>query len=513
MRAPYLSLMETPQPLVRMEEITKAFPGVLANDQITFEVGSGEIHALVGENGAGKTTLMRILYGMDRADEGRIFWEGRPVEIRTPDDAIRLGVGMLHQRFQLIPSLTAAENIVLGQEPRRGIILDRAAARAMIADLVRRFRLEVDPDAKIADLSVGEQQRVEILKVLYRQARLLILDEPTAVLTPQETEDLFAVLRRLAGEGKTVIFITHKLAEVMAVSERVTVLRRGRVVGTRPTREASPRELARMIIGEAVEEMRVHRSTTLGAPALIVDGISMRDERGVPVLDNVTLSVHRGEILGIAGVEGNGQKELVEVITGVRPPDRGLLLIDGRLLTAAPVTARRAAGLAVIPEDRYSQGVSLPMTIEENVVSTRYNAFASWGVLSIPAVRRWADGLMRRFDIRAPSARVAAATLSGGNLQRVVAARELAGEPIVLVASQPTRGLDIAATRFIHEQLLAVRDHGGGVLLVSADLDEILALADRIAVIFSGRIIGEMPAAQASRERLGLLMAGREGAA
>ncbi len=495
-----------------MEEISKAFPGVLANDRITFEVASGEIHALVGENGAGKTTLMRILYGLERSDAGRIFWDGRPVEIPSAQHAIRLGIGMVHQRFQLVPSLTVTENIALGQEPKRGVLFDRARAKAMIEDLVERFGLRVDPNARIADLSVGEQQRVEILKVLYRRAKLLILDEPTSVLIPQETAELFAVLRRLAGQGHTIIFITHKLPEVLAVSDRVTVLRRGRVVGTLQTAEASPGELARMIIGEAMAEMEARERGRPQEPVVVLDDITARDDRGLSVLAGISLMLRHGEILGVAGVEGNGQKELVEVITGVRAPTAGRLLIDGRDLTGAPVTARREAGLAVIPEDRDTEGVSLPMTIEENLISTRYRRTAKWGMLAMPVIRNWANDLMHRFDIRAPHARVPASTLSGGNLQRVVVARELAGDPVALVASHPSRGLDIAATRFIHQQLLAMRDRGAGVLLISADLDEILAIADRIAVIFEGRIIGEVPAAQATREQLGLLMAGRSAA-
>jgi len=492
-----------------MEDISKAFPGVLANDRVTLEVLPGEIHALVGENGAGKTTLMRILSGLERPDAGRIFWAGAPVAIASPQHAIRLGIGMVHQRFHLVPSLTVAENIALGQEPRRGIRFDRRRARANVSELAARFGLQVDPEARVADLSVGEQQRVEILKVLYRRARLLILDEPTGVLTPQEASDLFAVLRRLTAEGHTVIFITHKLAEVLAVSDRVTVLRRGQVVGRLPTAQASPRELARMIVGEAVTETRRREPGAPGDPVMVLDEITAVDERGLHALVGITLTVHRCEILGLAGVEGNGQKELVEVVTGVRPVTAGRLLIGGRDLTRAPVAARREAGLAVIPEDRYGQGVSLPMSIEENLISTRYRRMAQWGVLSMPTVRRWARSLMQRFDIRAPHPRVAAVTLSGGNLQRLVAARELAGDPPVLVASHPTRGLDVAATQFIHRQLLGMRDRGAGVLLVSADLDEILTLSDRIVIMFEGRIIGELPGASATRERLGLLMAGR----
>ncbi len=496
-------------PLVRLEEISKAFPGVLANDRVTLEVTAGEIHALVGENGAGKTTLMRILCGLERPDGGRIYWQGRPVEISSPQEAIRLGIGMVHQRFQLVPSLTVAENVALGREPRRGPVFDRSRAAVEVQDLAVRTGLRVDPRATVADLSVGVQQRVEILRVLLRRPRLLILDEPTTVLTPQETTDLFAVLRRLAAEGTTILFITHKLPEVFAISSRVTVLRRGRVVGTLRTAEAAPEALARMIVGEALPARRDAREEPPGVPVLRVENLRVRDDRGAQVLDGVTLEVRRGEILGVAGVEGNGQKELVEVIAGVRPLETGRVLLGEDDVTFAPVRARRAAGLAVIPEDRYLQGVSLPMTVEENLLATRYPSFVRRGLLEAGRIRSWALAVMGQFDIRAPHPAAAARTLSGGNLQRVVVARELASAPVVLVASHPSRGLDLAATRFVHDQLRALRDRGGGVLLVSADLDEILELADRIAVIFAGRIVAHLPAAGASRERLGLLMAGK----
>ncbi|KRT76124.1 MAG: ABC transporter-like protein, simple sugar transport system ATP-binding protein [Armatimonadetes bacterium CSP1-3] len=500
-------------PLVRMEEISKAFPGVLANDRITFEVADGEIHALVGENGAGKTTLMRILYGLERADAGRIYWSGRPVAIQSTEDAIHLGIGMVHQRFQLVPSLTAAESVTLGQEPRRGVFFDRARARAVVQELGARFGLAVNPGARIAELSVGEQQRVEILKLLYRQARLLVLDEPTTVLTPQEVAQLYEVLRRLVAEGRTVIFITHKLAEVLAASDRVTVLRRGCVVGTLPTREATGEGLARMIVGETMPAILARGGEPPGPPMLRLERVSAADDRGLPALVEITLEVRRGEILGIAGVEGNGQKELVEVATGVRRPTSGRFLLNGQDLTRADVAARRRAGLAVIPEDRYTEGLSLPMTIEDNLIATRYRALATRGVLRMVAVRAESAALMRRFDVRAPHPRVSARTLSGGNLQRVVVARELGGEPAALIAAHPTRGLDIAAARFVHQQLLEMRTRGGAVLLISADLDEIMALADRIGVLFAGRIVGELSAAAATREQLGLLMAGRSATA
>lgn len=499
-------------PYLEMRGITKQFPGVLANDRIDFVVEQGEIHALVGENGAGKTTLMRILYGMETADEGTILLRGKPVHIPNPQVAISLGIGMVHQHFQLIPSLTVAENIVLNLEPRRGVFLDRTAAVRAVEDLSTRFGLPVDPTARVADLSVGEQQRVEILKLLYRRAELVILDEPTAVLTPQETRDLFAVVRRLSNEGRTVIFITHKLGEVLEISSRVTVLRRGRIMGVLETAKTNEAELARLMVGHEI--LAAHRETTALAdqdPALVVENLEVLDDRGLVAVRGVSFEVHRGEIVGIAGVEGNGQRELVEALAGLRPISRGHIRLNGMDITHDSVRARREKGLAVIPPDRSVEGLSLLSSIAENLVSTRYHLspYSRGGLLNWPVIGSFAQDLMARFDIRAESPYLPARVLSGGNLQRVVVARELATLPRVLIAAHPTRGLDISATSAVHQEMLRLGREGLGLLLVSADLEEVLRISDRILVLYRGEIAGELKASEADQEELGLLMAGR----
>jgi len=495
-----------------MRGITKQFPGVLANDHVDLFVEQGEIHALVGENGAGKTTLMRILYGMETADEGRIILRGKEVRIPNPQVAISLGIGMVHQHFQLIPSLTVAENIVLNLEPRHGIFFDRATAVRAIEDLSARFGLQVDPTARVADLSVGEQQRVEILKLLYRRAELVILDEPTAVLTPQETRDLFAVMRRLSNEGRTVIFITHKLGEVLEISSRVTVLRRGRVTGVLETARTNEAELARLMVGREVLTMRkevaAHADQDI---VLAVKGLEVLDDRGLTAVHGVSFEVRRGEIVGIAGVEGNGQRELVEALAGLRPASCGRIRLDSVDITYASVRARRERGLAVIPADRSVEGLSLPSTIAENLISTRYHRspYSHRGFLNPPAISSFARDLMARFDIGARSPHLPARVLSGGNLQRVVVARELATAPRVLIAAHPTRGLDVSATNAVHREMLKFSREGLGILLISADLEEILSISDRILVLYRGEIVGEVKASEASQEELGMLMAGR----
>lgn len=499
-------------PYLEMRGITKQFPGVLANDHIDFVVEQGEVQALVGENGAGKTTLMRILYGMETADEGTILLRGKQVYIPNPQVAISLGIGMVHQHFQLIPSLTVAENIVLNLEPRRGVFLDRTAAVRAVGDLSVRFGLPVDPTARVADLSVGEQQRVEILKLLYRRAELVILDEPTAVLTPQETRDLFAVVRRLSDEGRTVIFITHKLGEVLEVSSRVTVLRRGRVTGILETARTDEAELARLMVGHEI--LAAHKEETARADReaiLVVEDLEVLDDRGLVAVRSVSFEVHRGEIVGIAGVEGNGQRELVEALAGLRPTARGRIRLDGMDIAHDSVRARREKGLAVIPPDRSVEGLSLLSPIAENLISTRYHLspYSHRGLLNWPVIGSFAQDLMARFDIRAESPYLPARVLSGGNLQRVVVARELATMPRVLIAAHPTRGLDISATHAVHQEMLRLSREGLGLLLVSADLEEILRISDRILVLYRGEIAGELRASEADQEELGLLMAGR----
>ncbi len=503
-----------------MSGITKYYPGVVANDDVDFAVERGEIHALVGENGAGKSTLMNVLYGMERPDAGEIFLEGQPVTIPNPQVAIRLGIDMVHQHFQLVPSLTVAENVALGYEPRRGPFVDRAAMRARVRELSEQFGLRVDPDATVRDLSVGVQQRVEILKLLYRDARLLILDEPSAVLTPQEVEDLFAVLRRLVEDGRTAIFITHKLREVMAICDRATVLRRGRVVGTVTVSATEPETIAQMMVGRdlaPVQRADAGPPPETAAAVLDVRDLVVHDDRGLRAVHGVSFAVPQGTIVGLAGVEGNGQHELVEALVGVRKPEAGAILLDGQSITHAPNRRRRELGMAIIPEDRTHAGLSLESTLVDNIAATRYYRppFSRGGILAPGRMRAAAEYAIAQFDIRArgPGARIR--TLSGGNAQKVVVAREFDGVegqdvvPRVLIAAQPTRGLDVGATQFVHSELLRLRAAGTGVLLVSADLDELLALADRLLVIFEGRIVGTLDAESATREALGLLMAGR----
>ncbi|HHS96656.1 MAG TPA: ABC transporter ATP-binding protein [Chloroflexi bacterium] len=487
-----------------MRGITKRFGPVLANDHIDFSLREGEIHALLGENGAGKTTLMRILYGLYRADEGEILVRGWPARINSPKDAIALGIGMVTQHFALVPPLTVAENVVLGFTD--GFALDRAAIERKVAEAAERFGLEVDPSAVVRHLSVGQRQRVEILKALYREAQVLILDEPTAVLVPQEIDALFKTLERLRAQGLSVIFITHKLEEVMRISDRVTVLRDGRVIGTVETQKTNERELARMMVGR--ETFGVHREErAVGEqPVLRVERICANDDQGLPALKEVSLVVHSGEVLGIAGVGGNGQKELAEVLTGMRRPTAGRVVVDGKDMTGATPAEFTAAGVGRIPEDRHA-GVVSELTVAENMALEYLEEFTRRGVLDREAIWKHAEELIQRFQIKArPTDR--ARTLSGGNLQKLILARVLSRDPKVVIASQPTRGLDVGATEYVRQQLLEQRARGAAVLLISEDLDEILALSDRIAVMYEGEIVGMLPAQEADPERLGLMMSG-----
>lgn len=497
---------------LEMLGITKRFPGVVANDHVDFSVEEGEIHALVGENGAGKTTLMRILYGMESPDEGIIRLGGRAVRVPNPQAAIRLGIGMVHQHFQLVPSFTALENIVLNREPRRGLLLDRQHARRALETLIERLGLEVNLNTRVSELSVGERQRVEILKLLYRNARLIILDEPTAVLTPQETHALFGMLRRLKEEGRTIIFISHRLSEVMEIADRVTVLRRGRVVGVRSVASTDERELARMMVGEVVAVARqAGRSLENAPPALIVRDVALAEVPGRLSLKSLSFEVRRGEILGVAGVEGNGQQELVELLAGLRFPQKGQILLDGQDITFMDVRGRRRHGLAVIPPDRLQEGLSLPAPVWANLIATRYHLppFSHLGFLNRPLIRSYAAQLIQKFEVMVSSIDAPALTLSGGNLQRLIIAREVSTPPRVLIAAHPTRGLDMRATQAIRKLLLELADQGTAVLLISTDIDELLALADRLLVLHRGEIAGFLPISQADPESLGLLMAGR----
>jgi len=495
---------------VEMRGIVKRFPGVLANDRVDFDVRAGEIHALLGENGAGKTTLMNILYGLYRPEQGQIFLNGQATAIHSPADAIRLGIGMIHQHFMLVPTLSVAENIALGLPSSRGFLLDLDVVTERIRELSSKYGLQVDPTAMVWQLAVGEQQRVEILKALYRGADLLILDEPTAVLTPQEVEELIATLRRMAQEGHALIFISHKLHEVLSISDRVTVLRDGRVVKTLPTSEATREELARLMVGREVL-LRVERQPIqLGPVRLSLEDLWAEGDRGVPALRGVSLSVRAGEILGIAGVSGNGQRELAEVIAGLRVPTRGRVRIDGVDTSGWPPDRLLKHGLAYIPEERMRDGVIRDFSVEENLILKNHTdrPYASGIFMNFGKIAEYADNLIENFDIRTPSRDTPLKTLSGGNIQKMVLARELSREPRVLVAAQPTRGVDISATEYIHQRLVAQRTKGTATLLISEDLDEILNLSDRIAVMYEGQVVGIVDQHEATVERLGLMMAG-----
>jgi simple sugar transport system ATP-binding protein len=496
-------------PIVEMRDITKRFGLVLANDGVNFTLRKGEIHALLGENGAGKTTLMRILYGLYRADEGEIRVNGQPAAIASPKDAIRHGIGMVSQHFALAAPLTVAENMILGTT--RGIRLDMEGARREVQAASSGFGVQVgvqvEPGAFIRDLSVGQRQRVEILKALYRDARVLVMDEPTSVLTPQEVEQLFKSLMGLKEKGFSVVFISHKLNEVMAITDHVTVLRLGKVIGSLPTRETNPGELARMMVGRATLGVaRKPEEQDWQTVALTLEGVTALNNKGLPALRDISLGVHAGEILGLAGVSGNGQTEMAEVLAGTRPLTHGSLLVCGRDVTQADARARMAAGLGRIPEDSRA-AVLGQMTVAQNMAIEQIDRFSRRGYLNRKAMRRHAQELIAEYQIKAsPDDRMH--TLSGGNLQKVVLARVLAQNPRVLVVAQPTRGLDVAATEYVRSQLLEQRARGAAILLISEDLDEVMQLSDTIAVLFEGRIMAVRSADGATREELGLLMAG-----
>ncbi|WP_230983081.1 ABC transporter ATP-binding protein [Inquilinus limosus] len=499
---------------LEMRGIVKRYPGVLANDGVDLSVEAGEIHAVMGENGAGKSTLMGILYGLVQPDGGEIVIDGRTRPFRSPTDAIAAGLGMVHQAFKLFDSLTVWENVVYRAEPRRGPFIDRAAARRTVAELAARHGLPVDPDARVGTLPVGVKQRVEILKALYRDARILILDEPTAVLTPGERDGLFQVMRGLAADGRTILFVTHKIHEVMAVTDRITVLRDGRVADRMVTAETDPQAIIRAMTGRNVT-LKVDKAPAQpGRPLLEVEGLTLAAP-GKPAIDGVSFAVQAGEIVGIAGVAGNGQTELIEILAGLRAADAGSVRVDGRDVTAVDVAGRRAAGIAYVPEDRARTGTAPRASATDNLSMGfhRRPPLSRRGVLDRIAMRDRARDLIARFGIKIPGEGTAVGTLSGGNLQKVVVARELDHEAPVLIAEQPTRGVDVGAIEFIHGRLVAERDKGRAVLLVSAELGEILALSDRVLVMYEGRVIAEVPGAEATETGLGLLMAGVTGQA
>lgn len=499
-------------PAIEMKGITKDFAStrVRANDHVDFSVEPGEVHALVGENGAGKTTLMSILYGLIKPDSGEIFIDSQKVRIDHPNDAIQHGIGMVHQHFKLVPSFTVAQNILLGMEPNQAGFLNEQQENELVDDLAKKYNLPVDPTARIRDLPVSMQQRVEILKVLERKAKILILDEPTAVLTPQEVNELVAVIRGLSRLGYTVIFITHKLVEVMSVADRVSVMRGGKMIGTKKVSETSIPELARMMVGREVLLRVKKKEMQRGDVVLEARDISISDVNGLAAISHVSFQVHRGEIVGIAGVSGNGQTELVEAISGMNSLDGGEILFKGKIIDETSVGERRDMGMAHIPEDRMVVGLNLQTTLDENLIVSRYDhsQFSRYGFLLMKTISEFAEKVVRAFSIAAARPGEGIATLSGGNLQKVVVGRELSGDPAFIIANQPTRGLDVGSIEFVHKTLVEERDKGAGILLVSVELDEVMALSDRILVLYRGRIQGELDAATATEEEVGILMAG-----
>jgi ABC-type uncharacterized transport system ATPase subunit len=497
-------------PALEMRGITKRYPGVLANDAIDLDVRPGEIHALLGENGAGKTTLMNILYGLAVPDAGEILLDGVPVEIVSPHDAISHRISMVHQHFMLVPVLSVSDNILLGEEPMAGpIFLDRRGAHRRIRELGKSFGWEIDPDQRVGSLSVGWQQRVEILKALYRNARILVLDEPTAVLTPQETKEIFGVLRKLRTEGYAIIFISHKLYEVLEIADRITVIRRGKVVGSREPAATNEEELAEMMVGREVNLTVDRGESSPGEPVLRIEQLRVKDDRGSEVVQGVDLEVRSGEILGVAGVAGNGQDELVEAIVGLRRPSAGRIVLAGHDLTHLGARQRHRLGVGFVPADRHRFGMVLSFPLTDNFILTDYYEapYARGIIRNEAAIEARARRGIRDFDVRTPSATVKGGTLSGGNQQKVIVAREFDGEQRLLVLDQPTRGLDVGSIEFIHRQAIAKRDAGTAILLVSAELDEVLELSDRIAVIYRGRIVAFRDGRTADKNEIGILMA------
>jgi len=496
--------------IIRMNDIVKRFPGILANDKVSLEVEEGEIHCLLGENGAGKSTLMNILYGLYHHDSGEIYLRGKKVEYSGPGDAIKNGIGMVHQHFMLIPVFTVLENLILGTEPVKGISIDVARSERELSEISKKYGMDVNLRACVKDISVGMQQRVEILKLLYRGAEIMIFDEPTAILTPQEIEELYKVMRSLREKGKTIIFITHKLKEVMEISDRVTVLRDGRVIQVVDTKSTKTRYLARMMVGREVLFATERPEMEPGAEILRVEDLRAKDKRGNMALKGLSLSVRQGEIVGIAGVDGNGQTELVELLTGLRKSESGSIFLGGKEMRHKNSKEFLKAGTAHIPEDRLLRGLILDFPLYENMVLgfEDEKPFARGIFLDFKRVREWAAKLVAAFDVRTPNVGVLAGTLSGGNQQKAVLAREFARNPKILVASQPTRGLDVGAIEFIHQQIMNAKKQGKGVLLVSLDLGEIMNLSDRILVIYEGKIIAEFQAGKATEAEIGFMMAG-----
>ncbi|MGD2126433.1 MAG: ABC transporter ATP-binding protein [Desulfobacteraceae bacterium] len=500
----------TETPIVSMKRVTKQFLGVTANKDITFNLYPGEICAMLGENGAGKTTLMNILFGYYTCDEGEIFIRGEKADLSSPRDAISRGIGMIHQHFTLVPSQSVLENIIIGTDAGKGIFLDLKSAREKLLQLQKRFGLQVDPEAKVWTLSVGEQQKVEILKALYRDVDILIMDEPTAVLAPAETVELFNTLSSLVKEGRSVVFISHKLNEVMEISDRIVVLRGGEVVAERNTAETNTRELANLMVGRDLLERIEKKKVKVGQPVLEIESLNALNDKKLAAIKNLNLHVKQFEILGIAGISGNGQKELSEVLFGLREPLGGVIKVNGRFLRSGNPASAIKLQMGRIPEDRIETGLLMDLSVEENLILERHNDpdFRGWGLMNFGRIHDFSDDLIGSYSIRSAGRDAVTKSLSGGNLQKVMLARELAGEPALVVASQPTRGLDVGAMEYIHQRLLEERERGAGILLLSEDLDEIFALSDRIAVLFEGEIMGEVAVEEASREQIGLWMTG-----
>ena len=498
------------QPVVRMSSVTKRFLDVTANQDVSFSLYSGEICALLGENGAGKTTLMNILFGYYACDEGEIFIKGEKADLSSPKDAISRGVGMIHQHFALVPSQTVLENIIVGADSGKGIFLHLKSARRELLDLQERFGLKIDPEARVWTLSVGEQQKVEILKALYRDVDILIMDEPTAVLAPAETAELFNTLRSLVKEGRSVVFISHKLNEVMDISDRIVVLRSGQVVAEHRTAETNARELANLMVGRELLETIEKKELPAGEPVLRIKGLNALNDKKLAALKSLDLIVRQSEILGMAGISGNGQKELSEVLFGMRSPTDGLIQINDKPLKFGSPTASIKSNMGRIPEDRIDTGLLMDLSVEENLILENHSSadFQRYGLMKSKNIQQFSDDLIKGYDIKTAGRDAVTKSLSGGNLQKVMLARELAGEPSLIIASQPTRGLDVGAMEYIHQRILQERERGAGILLISEDLDEIFALSDRIVVLFEGEIMGEAPGKTASREQIGLWMSG-----
>jgi simple sugar transport system ATP-binding protein len=498
-------------PLLEMRNVTKRFPGVVANDNVSFDVVGGEVHTLLGENGAGKSTLMKILFGLYLPDEGQILLRGEPATITSPTSAIAQRVGMVHQHFMLVPSLTVAENVALGMPSTKGALTDLDLVAARINAISEQYGLSVDPNIEVWKLSVGERQRVEIIKALYRDAELLVLDEPTAVLTPQEVDDLFVILRRMTSEGTGIVFISHKLHEVLELSDRITVLRNGRVTGATTPAQTNRQQLAEMMVGREVKLAPDKPAVDRGEVRLSLRGVHVKGDRDTMAVNGVDLDVHSGEIVGIAGVSGNGQRELAETIAGLRPAESGsTVTLDGVNITRATPADTRNAGLSYVPEERMKDGAIGEFDVSENLllVNHRDKQFRKGGLFDFDAIKTHCQRLVDNFAVKTPSLSTPTSSLSGGNIQKVIMARELDSNPRVVLAAQPTRGVDIGAAEYIHSQLVQQRTDGCAIVMISEDLDEILGLADRIAVMFEGRIVTIIDRADATKEQLGLAMAG-----